>query len=130
MEGKSPQEPQPVPTYRAIVDRLNDLGILDDPAFARELLEEFMKDAADVIAKLAAAIAQGDADACERLGHRIKGASLNIGAERLAGLAMLVEQAGHDKDLTGLDEVHEVLNHEFGDVRAFLIRILESPAPR
>lgn len=130
MEGKSSPGPLPAPTYRAIVERLNDLGIFEDPEFAREMLHEFIKDSADVIAKIGEAIAQDDAGACERLGHRIKGASLNLGAERLGGLAFLIEQAGHDKDLTGVDAVHDVLTHEFDDVRAFLIRILESPAPR
>lgn len=130
MTSKLPPSSQPAPTYRAIVERLNDLGILDDPEFAREMLDEFMKDSADVIGKLGAAISQGDSPACERLAHRLKGASLNIGAEKLGGFALLVEQAGREKDLTGIDSVLEVLTHEFDDVRAFLVRIFESPAPR
>jgi HPt (histidine-containing phosphotransfer) domain-containing protein len=130
MKGKLPPSSQPLPNYRAIVERLNDLGILDDPAFAREMLQEYIKDSTEVIAGLGKALADGDAPACERLAHRIKGSSLNIGAERLGGLAMLIEQAGSEKDLTGVDSVHTVLTNEFDDVRAFLIRILESPAPR
>src|SRR5262245_56160723 len=130
MTGKLPPSSQPLPNYRAIVERLNDLGILDDPAFAREMLEEYIKDSTEVIAGIGKAIADRDPATCERLAHRMKGSSLNIGAEKLGGLAMLIEHAGHEKDLTGLDSVHNVLTNEFDDVRAFLIRILESPAPR
>ena len=111
MEGMPLSSPQPAVNYRAIVERLNDLGILNDRAFAREILEEFNTDSAGVIEKLGAAIAQGDASACEQLAHRLKGASLNLGAEKLGGFALLLEQAGRGKDLTGSESVFEVLSH-------------------
>jgi HPt (histidine-containing phosphotransfer) domain-containing protein len=118
------------PGYTEILERLEELGMLD-----REFLEEFtrpyLEDTEKLIGDLGGAISRGDPGACERHAHRLKGASLNLGAERLGKLAAALEEAGRRGDLAGAGPILEALEAEFGGTRAFLLRLLadaERPA--
>jgi len=106
--------------YPEIIERLRDLGMADDPAFEAEILGEFLADAEKVIAALAPAIAAKDAAECERLGHRLKGASQNLGATELAAPAFEIEQQGRAGDVSAAPAAREQLVAEYHDVRAFI----------
>jgi HPt (histidine-containing phosphotransfer) domain-containing protein len=112
--------------YSEIISRLLDLGLCDDPAFEAEILGDFLCDAEHVVAALAAAIAQKDTVECERLAHRLKGASQNLGAMALAKPALELETAGRDGDLTNAQETQQRLAAEFESLREFLRRRIRS----
>jgi HPt (histidine-containing phosphotransfer) domain-containing protein len=112
--------------YSEIVERLLDLGLCDDPAFEAEILGDFLCDAELVVAALGAAVRQKDAAECERLAHRLRGASQNLGAAALAKPALELEQAGREKDLTNAPHAQERLVAEFESLREFLRRRIRS----
>ncbi len=116
--------------YPEIVERLRDLGIADDPAFEAEILGDFLKDAEKVVAALAPAIASKDAAECERLAHRLRGASQNLGASEMAAPAFEIEEQGRAGDVTAAPRAHEKLAAEFHDVRAFIEEYIRSLANR
>ncbi|MFN0152080.1 MAG: Hpt domain-containing protein [bacterium] len=116
--------------FPEIVERLRDLGIADDPAFEAEILGDFLKDAEKVVAALAQAIASKDAAECERLAHRLRGASQNLGASAMAGPAFEIEQQGRAGDVTAARSAYETLAAEFHDVRAFIEEHIRSFANR
>ena len=112
--------------YPEIVERLIDLGLSEDPAFEAEILGDFLCDAERVVSALGKAIVQRDATECERLAHRLKGASQNLGATALSVPANELEQAGRDGDLTNAPQAQERLAAEFESVREFLRRRIRS----
>ena len=113
-----------VPTsssHREIVKRLDELGILDDPEFVAGAFATFLESGDASIAHLSEAIASGDTAGCEQYSHRLKGASLNLGAERLGEITRRLEVLGRRGELAGAGPLLEELRHEFAGVRAFML---------
>ena len=87
-----------------------------DAELAGAVLRDYVESTAADLDALSAAVAGGDADAARRHAHRIKGASLTVGAEAVATAAAQVEAAAsaeHDTDLIG---VSEALHRAVADV--------------
>ena len=68
---------------------LKELGFED--AFIKELFDLYLKDAAETIGKLEAAITAGDIDAVKSLGHSLKGSSGNLRITEVQQKALAVE---------------------------------------
>ncbi len=64
---------------------------MDDPDLMREILQALIQDTSNQLGKLAEAIRDEDAGQCVRLAHYCKGACVNVGANRVAGLMRRVE---------------------------------------
>lgn len=64
---------------------------MDDPDLMREILQALIQDTSDQLGKLAAAIRNEDVQQCVRLAHYCKGACVNVGANRVAGLMRRIE---------------------------------------
>ena len=78
-----------------------------DADLAGAVLRDYVESTAADLDALSAAVAGGDADAARRHAHRIKGASLTVGAAAVATAAARLEEAaaaGQDTDLTGLSD--------------------------
>ena len=98
-----------------------DPSVLDeltggDAELAGAVLRDYVESTAADLDALSAAVAGGDADAARRHAHRIKGASLTVGAAAVATAAAQVEAAAsaeHDTDLIG---VSEALHRAVADV--------------
>jgi len=109
-----------------IVDRLKDLGLWDDQAMALEILRDFTRDAEEAFEGLRRAADGRDARAVERLAHRLRGASLNVGHEEMARTAAALEERCRAGDPGPLDEVCTALKTQL-EVVARLAGRLEQP---
>ncbi|MBT7164118.1 MAG: response regulator, partial [Victivallales bacterium] len=67
--------------------------LMDDEELTREIMEAFLEDVPQQIQSLKDYVAGGDAEGTERQSHSIKGASANVGAERLRAVALSMEKA-------------------------------------
>lgn len=74
-----------------IRDRLAELGMLDDPAFLAESIEEFISTTNQLLLQLDQGLASADHAAIGKHAHRLAGSALTLGADRLGQLAMALE---------------------------------------
>jgi CheY-like chemotaxis protein/HPt (histidine-containing phosphotransfer) domain-containing protein len=80
-----------------IFDRAGMMArLMDDENLARMVVEEFLK---DIPLRIAAYLEIGDAAGVERQAHTIKGASANVGGERLLDVAFEIEKTAKIGDL-------------------------------
>jgi hypothetical protein len=66
----------------AAIQRLMDIGKQTDPGFLQQVLDMFMRQAPECIDEIRAALEAGDFNAMWKAAHKLKGTSLNIGAQR------------------------------------------------
>jgi HPt (histidine-containing phosphotransfer) domain-containing protein len=124
------QAPAPEPSpdvQQRLLKRLEELGLLEDPKFTAEVLGSYLRDGLRTMDDLEAAIKAEDARACELLAHRMKGASLNLGAEKLGSIALAIETLACDGDLSKTAPLIEQLRAEFESVRACLLQLPGMP---
>lgn len=76
------------------IESLRALSPDTDASFLRELIEIYLQDTPERMVELEAALAKGDAHAMMRAAHTIKGSSSNFGANKLAQIALEIEQHG------------------------------------
>jgi len=91
-----------------------------DSEFEREITELFLKDTGEHLSWLKKAIDEGNATALEMEAHTIKGAGVNIGADKFGELALALERAGKSGSLEGAQDKLTVLEEEFQRVKDFL----------
>ena len=75
-------------------DRL-DANCGGDPAFAREVLGEFVHTSAEALARIAASLERGDRRAVTAESHGLKGASGLVGADAFAAACAEIESSGN-----------------------------------
>jgi HPt (histidine-containing phosphotransfer) domain-containing protein len=90
----------------------------------RDLIDVYFEDVATQLERLRAAVANGDAEALAAAAHRVKGASLSIGAARVASLASELEVAGKANDLGGCDALLATFASELDPTREALSAVL------
>jgi HPt (histidine-containing phosphotransfer) domain-containing protein len=96
-----------------VLGELRSLG--DDDL--RDIFAMYFTDVEAQLGRLHAALADGDGDALAAAAHRIKGASLSIGASRVAALAAELESAGRDDELGQCDELLSSLEADLDPTR-------------
>jgi HPt (histidine-containing phosphotransfer) domain-containing protein len=111
-----------------ILARLEVLGLLDDQETAQEVIDVFVCDAGRSLEELDRAIQTGDAASCERLAHRVKGSSLNLGIEELGDLARALEEKGRSGSLSGAAEIHAAMRLQYQALCSIAPRILRKAA--
>jgi HPt (histidine-containing phosphotransfer) domain-containing protein len=83
-----------------IFDRAGMMArLMDDEDLARMVVEGFLNDIPLQIAALKGYLETGDAAGAERQAHTIKGASANVGGERLRDVAFEIEKTARIGDL-------------------------------
>jgi HPt (histidine-containing phosphotransfer) domain-containing protein len=100
----------------AVLDELRGLG--DDDL--RDLVDLYFADVVTQLTRLREALESDDYDGVAAAAHRVKGASLSIGASRVASLASEVEEAGKARNLDGVGEVLDALETELDPTRSAL----------
>ncbi len=132
LDGDAVEELAPAPDSAdetsSIIDRLRELGMLEDLEFARDTLEAYLTDSDEILRSLRQAISREDAAACERLAHRFKGASQNLGANALGRTAGALERCGRTGRMAGTPALVATLESEFATVRAFVLQFIRTPA--
>ena len=97
-----------------LIERLGSAHVL------REIVSIFLEDSQEQIDQLSAAVQSGDGQAIWQCAHGIRGASGNIGAQRLSDLAGELEHIGKEGDLEGSSLLLETLKAELDKVVALL----------
>jgi HPt (histidine-containing phosphotransfer) domain-containing protein len=93
----------------------------DDQAFVDELIDTFIDDATDQVARLRGAAAAGDAEAAIRPAHSLKSNSENVGAKKLAELSRSIETDGRGGAVPDLGARVGEIEAEFAGVRDALL---------
>ena len=97
---------------------LKNLGVDIGPLFFPELLETYVRDAVKHLAVLQSAIAGDEPGRLGREAHALKGASLTIGAHRMAETCKQLENLGTARSVEGAAELFTRLGHEFEQVKS------------
>ncbi|MBK5964371.1 hypothetical protein CCR95_09815 [Thiocystis minor] len=107
----------------SVFDRADLLSrLMDDENLARTVAKCFLTDLPRQIAALRGTLEVGDAPSAERQAHTIKGASANVGGQRLRAVAFAMEQAAKAGDLnTARDRLVE-LETEFDGLRHSMVQ--------
>jgi HPt (histidine-containing phosphotransfer) domain-containing protein len=84
-----------------------------------EVVDLFLEDSPKMLDTLRAAVSGGDALTVERSAHSLKGALLNLAAERAAGVALKLETMGREEDLADCLDV-------LADLEAEMSRLSEA----
>ncbi len=78
--------------------------LMGDEDLAAKIIEGFLIDVPGQISLLEGFLEAGDASGTRRQAHTIKGASANIGGERLRAVASEMEKAARDGDISAARE--------------------------
>lgn len=80
--------------------------LMGDEEIAREILQIYVESSADLLRRIDSACAKGDMEELALHAHSLKGASANVGAERLRTLS---EKAEHTSRIDGLDTAKQIM---------------------
>ena len=76
------------------LDEIRALGGADSPDFMSRVLTRYLGESTQLVSQLAEAFKAGDSETTSRAAHRLKSASANLGAAKLAALCAELEQLG------------------------------------
>src|ERR1043165_10005526 len=96
----------------------------DDRDFMIAMLKEYREHLPERLKEIHAALQEGDANRLARLGHNLKGISLNFSAEPVADLALKLEEMGKREDLTNAAALVAQLDVEVQRLDEYLSQIL------
>jgi CheY-like chemotaxis protein len=99
----------------ALVARLSG-----DEALARTIMAGFLSDAPGQLRKLSQLIEQGDVGAVSMQAHTLKGAAATVSAPGLQKLALQIQQAATDGEMSRAAELLASMEQEFGRLKATL----------
>ena len=92
--------------------------LMGDEDLAQTVTDAFLEDIPRQIEALRGYLEAGDAPDTERQAHTIKGASANVGGERLRALAFEMEKAGKAGDLEAVTARLPELETQFAQLKA------------
>ena len=99
-----------------VVDRLRALADATDPSLLGDIFGSFVDEAGERIAEMRRLSARGDADALRKVAHALKGASSNVGAQRMTPLAQQLEASAGAGTTEGAEALIGALEAEFAVV--------------
>ncbi len=106
----------------AIFDRAGMMErLMDDEELIQTVIESFLEDIPQQLAALQEYFKADDAAGIELKAHTIKGASSNVGAERLRETAGKIEQAAKTGDLAAAQKHWAELNAQFEALKAAMV---------
>jgi CheY-like chemotaxis protein/HPt (histidine-containing phosphotransfer) domain-containing protein len=130
LEGDPIQGDRKVGGQRAEVDSRSPVfdrkgmlvRLMGDEDLANQVIEGFLDDIPRQIQRLKGFLESDDALAAQRQAHTIKGASANIGGERLREAAFQVERAARDGDLVAARSLITEIDLQFGRLKEAIRR--------
>jgi|GEM_PF-2614080 len=84
-------------------------NVLNQKELAFEIMQIFFNDLSIYIKELSSAIKAKDFQALRRTAHRLKGSALNVSAEKLSDMFLLLEKKGQENTADKLDETFEII---------------------
>lgn len=107
-----------------VFDRAGFLSrLMGDEELVKVLAEAFLSDIPSQIDKLKTAFGKGDLILAGQQGHKIKGASANIGADALRRAASVIEIAGKAGDAKTVEEMLPKLEEQFKILKEILEKV-------
>jgi CheY-like chemotaxis protein len=110
------------------LDRIMDLAGADWST-AREYLTTYLKQAAEQIQALDAAVQSGSAIAVERTAHSFRGASNTCGMPHMGALLLQLEQIGRSAELSAAPPILSRIRQELQRIRTHLRGVPELDLP-
>ncbi|MBF0500485.1 MAG: CHASE domain-containing protein [Candidatus Riflebacteria bacterium] len=108
---------------KAVFDQENMLNrFLNNRELALKLLPRFVDDAAKEIALVEKFFKEGDVSNLWRHAHTIKGSSANVAANGLRDIALILEKAGKENNLSRIEETMPELEKQFEILKGVLKR--------
>jgi CheY-like chemotaxis protein len=101
----------------AVTARLRGLAAATDPSVLQEIYDAFLSSAVDYLAAIREGAVGNDAEGLRKAAHAFKGASANIGAQKLAELCGQLEALGKAGRVDGAGQRLEPLEQEFARVK-------------
>ena len=114
---------------QGILARFEELGLIDEPAMACEMLDVFLESCHNLHAEVDDSIQQSDAKRCGTTAHTLKGSSRSIGAMRLGELWFELQQRAYAGDLTDAPDLSTAAQAEFMLVEKFLLELRDDLRP-
>jgi len=97
------------PDIRAELEMVGGAGLL------ARLIEMFFDDSKRLLASIDQAISSGDSTVVAQAAHRLKGGAAAVGAQRVAAVAMELEQASRESSLA---DARAMMDMELAALRA------------
>ncbi len=116
-------------TYPEVLDRLREIGLLEEQSLLAETAELFLTDAASTLVAMQEAFASGDSGSLERAAHRLKGAALNLGVASIAEPTRHLEANARRGEFAGGPEALAAVERELDSVGRWLRGVASSPLP-
>jgi HPt (histidine-containing phosphotransfer) domain-containing protein len=126
VQAPPPEEPRTRSGSRILdTSRLDELAEMGSGALPliRRAIDNFVDGADDHLDALRKALADADPDVVRSAAHRLKGGAANLGAVRVAELALQLERRGDEADLEGaeilVDSIAAALHAVIGELGAY-----------
>jgi len=103
--------------------RLEQLKQETDPDFVIELIEIYLREVPILIQEIKSSIDTQNWQGLVSSAHKLKGSSLNVGAQSLASLSMKLEEMGKNGKMENKELVGQ-LESEFGRVKEVLQKLV------
>ena len=116
-------------SFLEVVQRLREIGLMDDHALLAETTQLFLHDAADMVVQMKEGHARKDVDAIGRAAHRLKGAALNLGVAGVAAPAREIEERARRGDRTDVAALIAAIEREVKCVGDFLQDLAKAGSP-
>jgi HPt (histidine-containing phosphotransfer) domain-containing protein len=100
-----------------ILKSYRELTSADESDFLTEVIDIFLENTPPLIAELKQAVEAADPRKFQRLAHKLKGSSSNLGAKSLAKLCEMLERMGMQLETTGSQEILHRIEDEFTHVK-------------
>ncbi len=108
-----------------VVARLRALAQATEPALFNQIFTSFLSDTAERIGILRSAASATDAERLQKTAHAMKGASANVGATRMAGIAQQLEVLGRSSSVGGAKALIDEMESEFERARNEINVVME-----
>ena len=97
-----------------VISQLRQLQSMGKGEFVRKVVGLYMEHAPTAVDRIRQAASSGRADECSKAAHALKSMSFNIGAKRVAELALAIETAAQTQDTVPNSAVIEKLREVIG----------------
>ena len=98
----------------------------DDHEFLREIYTVYLEDCKERVEQLKKSITDNDPQKCSHFAHALKGASANVGANRVRDVAFELELAAYASDLSQAEAMFDRLQLEFQQAGEFLKNFIQN----
>ncbi|MBA2660579.1 MAG: response regulator [Nitrosospira sp.] len=112
-----------------VLARLRALEEATEPSLVSRIFTSFLKDGAERIGVLRSSLEMSDTELLRKTAHALRGASGNVGAMHMAGIAQQLEALGQSSSMNGAVAFIEQIEVEFERVKAEIAELIIRTEP-